>query len=55
MDIVCNRESGRYGLGLAIAKGIVEGHGGTIVAASTGEQTVFTVSLPTEKPKIDKA
>lgn len=54
-DTARNRESGRYGLGLAIAKGIVEGHGGTIVAASTGEQTVFTVSLPTEKPKIDKA
>ena len=36
-----------YGLGLSIAKSIVEGLNGTISAASkTGEYTVFTVVLP---------
>ncbi|HSX30127.1 MAG TPA: ATP-binding protein [Candidatus Saccharimonadales bacterium] len=36
-----------YGLGLAIAKSIIDAHGGTIAAASKpGRSTVFTISLP---------
>lgn len=38
---------GGYGLGLSIAKSIVEDHGGTIrVASSAAEGTTFTVELP---------
>ena len=38
--------TGNAGLGLAIAKEIVEAHGGTIAAESQGEQVEFTVTLP---------
>lgn len=38
--------TGGAGLGLAIAKEIVELHGGTITAASENESIVFTVALP---------
>lgn len=41
------RDAGGYGLGLAIAKSIVEGHKGKIsVASAEGEGTAFTVTLP---------
>jgi signal transduction histidine kinase len=41
------RNSGGYGLGLAIAKAIVETSKGTISADSKkGEYTMFTVKLP---------
>jgi signal transduction histidine kinase len=38
--------SGGSGLGLSIAKAIVERHGGTIEVASTPGRTVFTIRLP---------
>ena len=35
------------GLGLALARAIVEGHGGTLTAASVPDRgTTFTISLP---------
>lgn len=40
------RESGGYGLGLAIAKSICTSYGGTITAESENNVTAFTVSLP---------
>ncbi len=42
-----NAKTGGFGLGLAIAKGIVTSHGGTISAASNAtDGTTFTVMLP---------
>lgn len=45
-DAARSSATGGAGLGLAIAKEIVELHGGTITAASADESTVFTVTLP---------
>ena len=50
-----NREDGSSGLGLAIAKWIVEAHNATIqVASIVGAGTTFTVSLP-EHPHVFSA
>ena len=40
-----NRNDNRYGLGLAIAKEIVNGHGGIIKASSTNTYTTFLVNF----------
>ncbi|KYC35424.1 histidine kinase [Scytonema hofmannii PCC 7110] len=53
-DSSTTRKFGGLGLGLAIARQIVELHGGTIHVYSSGEAqgTTFTVSLPIPKPQI---
>ena len=44
-----SRSEGRYGLGLAICKAIVEGEGGRIeVTSRLGEGSSFTVHLPAQ-------
>jgi signal transduction histidine kinase len=46
-DASRTRETGGYGLGLAITKAMVNAYGGTIVVDSrVGEGTVMTVRLP---------
>ncbi len=46
LDTSRSTKSGGAGLGLAIAKQIVELHNGTITAKSNTEQIVFTITLP---------
>ena len=47
VDKARSRETGGYGLGLAICKSIIETHGGTITFASqAGRGTTFIVRLP---------
>jgi len=47
-ETTITRKFGGLGLGLAISRGIVEGHGGTVVAESRGEGqgTTFRVEVP---------
>lgn len=46
LDQARSTHSGGAGLGLAIAKEIVNAHGGSICAASSLQETVFRVTLP---------
>ena len=46
LDTARTSRSGGAGLGLAIAKEIVNLHGGTITAASENEVISFTITLP---------
>ncbi|QEL18675.1 hybrid sensor histidine kinase/response regulator [Limnoglobus roseus] len=48
VDRSVEKATGGLGIGLALVKGLVEMHGGTVTAASAGEGqgTTFTVSLP---------
>ena len=46
LDAARSTSSGGAGLGLAIAKQIVELHNGTIVAESQEDQNKFSITLP---------
>lgn len=54
LDAARRTSSGGAGLGLAIAKQIVERHGGIITAASQPAYTEFTILLPTDPPTQEK-
>lgn len=49
LDAARSTRTGGAGLGLAIAREIVELHGGSIRAESTGSRTAFVITLPLEK------
>ena len=55
VDPARSRASGGTGIGLAIARAIVEAHGGTMVATSegTGRGATFTMRLPTRLQAAD--
>jgi signal transduction histidine kinase/ActR/RegA family two-component response regulator len=46
VDRSIERNTGGLGIGLALVKGLVEMHGGTVTAASEGTGSTFTVLLP---------
>ena len=50
LDAARSTRTGGAGLGLAIAKEIVELHGGSIRAESTGHRTAFVITLPVAGP-----
>ena len=51
LDSARSTSTGGAGLGLAIAKQIVEQHGGSIAAASADDQVEFTLRLPRNGPQ----
>lgn len=54
LDTSRSSSTGGAGLGLAIAKELVELHGGTITAASANEQITFIAVLPMDCRKTDR-
>ncbi|MER2224005.1 MAG: ATP-binding protein, partial [Rhodococcus sp. (in: high G+C Gram-positive bacteria)] len=52
-DAARDRAHGGAGIGLSIAKALVEAHGGQITAASdgAGQGTTFVIALPVHRPK----
>lgn len=52
LDTARSSRTGGAGLGLAIAKEIVERHGGGIRAESNGRLTIFTITLPLYEEEI---
>jgi two-component system sensor histidine kinase VanS len=49
VDTARSGETGGAGLGLTIARAIVEQHGGRIAAESDPERTTFSIMLPLAK------
>jgi two-component system CheB/CheR fusion protein len=49
-DVMIDRKKGGLGLGLALVKGLVEMHGGSVTAVSAGadQGATFTIALPLE-------
>ncbi len=56
-DVTITRQFGGLGLGLAIAKGTVEAHGGTLHASSPGrgQGATFTLRLPQTASPVEEA
>ncbi len=52
LDEARNRDAKRYGLGLSIAKSIIDSHNGSIQVHCENGTTTFSVSLPTSHNKV---